>query len=114
LTFTVTDWPGFSVSGNEAPDTAKAEPLMVAELMVTGAVPEDVSVSGRVVAELIVTSPKLRLAALSVNCGLVAALPVPVRLTTAGLLLDELLSTVNRPDTGPVVVGSNCRSNVTD
>ena len=102
------------MTGNVVPATAKPAPLTVAELMVTGAVPEEVSVSGRVVVELTVTFPKLRVAALRLSCGLVAALPVPLRLTTALLLDAELLRTVNWPDAGPIVAGSNCRSNVTD
>ena len=80
----------------------------------TGAVPVEVSVSGSVEAELTVTSPNVKLAALRVNCGLVAALPVPLRFTTAVLLVDELLWIVNCPDAGPVAVGSNCTLSVTD
>jgi hypothetical protein len=38
-----------------------------------------------------VTLPKLRLAVLTVNCGLVAAMPVPLRATTEVLPLDESL-----------------------
>ena len=73
------------------PDTEKPVPLAVAELMVTGAVPVEVKVRGCVDAVFTVTSPNVRLAALSVNCGLVAAVPVPLRLTTAVPLVDELL-----------------------
>ena len=90
-TFSVTDWLGFKVTGNVAPDTVKPAPLSVAELMVTGAVPVEVNVTGCVDAVFTVTSPNVRLAALIVNCGLNAAVPVPLRLTTAVLLVDELL-----------------------
>ena len=113
-TFSVTDCPGFKVTGNVAPDTVKTVPPVVAELMVTGAVPVEVNVTGCVDAVFTVTSPNVRLAALSVNCGLAAAVPVPLRLTTAVLLVDELLWMVNWPDAAPVVVGSNCTFNVTD
>jgi hypothetical protein len=60
-------------------------------LIVTGAVPVEVSVTGCFDAVLTVTSPNVRLAALSVSCGLVAAVPVPVRFTMAVLLVDESL-----------------------
>jgi hypothetical protein len=49
------------------PDTVKPVPLVVAELMVTGAVPVEVNVKGCVDAVFTVTSPNVRLAALSVN-----------------------------------------------
>ena len=74
-----------------APDIVKPAPLSVAELIVTGAVPVEVSVTGCVDAVFTVTLPNVRLAALTVNCGLGAAVPVPLRLTTAVLLVDELL-----------------------
>ena len=46
----------------------KPVPLSVAELMVTGAVPVEVSVTGSVEAVFTVTLPNARLAALIVNC----------------------------------------------
>ena len=79
------------MTGNVAPDIVNPVPLSVAELMVTGAVPVEVNVTGCVDAVFTVTSPNVRLAALIVNCGLNAAVPVPLRLTTAVLLVDELL-----------------------
>ena len=96
-TFSVTDWPGFKVTGNVAPDTVNPVPLNAAELMVTGAVPVEVNVTGCVDAVFTVTSPNVRLAALIVNCGLDTAVPVPLRLTTAVLLVDELLWIVSCP-----------------
>ena len=113
-TFSVTDWPGFKVTGNVPPDIVKPVPVNAAELMVTGAVPVEVNVTGCVDAVFSVTLPNIRLTALSVNCGLAAAVPVPPRLTTAVLLVDESLWIVNCPDAAPVVVGSNCTFNVTD
>ena len=113
-TFSVTDWPGFKVTGNVAPDTVKTVPLVVAELTVTGAVPVEVNVTGCVDAVFTVTSPNVRLAALSVNCGLTTAVPVPLRLTTAVLLVDESLWIVSWPDAAPVTAGSNCTFSVTD
>jgi hypothetical protein len=97
-----------------APDTVKPAPLGVSELIVTGAVPVEVSVSGSVEAEFTVTLPNVKLAALRVNCGLVAALPVPLKFTTAVLLVDELLWIVNCPDAVPAAGGSNCTLSVTD
>ena len=90
-TFRVTDCPGFKVTGNVAPETVKPVPAKISELMVTGAVPLELSVTGCVDAVFSVTSPNIRLTALSVNCGLVAAVPVPLRLTTAVLLVEESL-----------------------
>jgi hypothetical protein len=113
-TFSVTDWVGFKVTGNVAPDIVKPVPVRVPELMVTGAVPLEVNVRGSVVGVFTVTSPNARLAALTVNCGLATAVPVPLRLTTAVLLVDESLWIVSCPVAAPVVVGSNCTFSVTD
>ena len=66
-TFSVTDWVGFKVTGNVAPDIVKPVPLNVAELMVTGAVPVEVSVTGSVEAVFTVTFPNAKLAGLIVN-----------------------------------------------
>ena len=64
-------------------------------MMVTGAVPVEVKVRGCVDAVFTVTLPNVKLAALNVNCGLdtavSVAMPVPLRLTTAVLLVDESL-----------------------
>jgi hypothetical protein len=67
---------------------------MVAELIVTGAVPVEVNVSDCVVAVFTVTLPKLRLAVLTANCGLGAAVLVPLRVTCALEPVDESLSIV--------------------
>ncbi len=72
-TSTVADCPGFSVTGKVAPVIVKPAPEAVAELMVTAAVPDEVSVTGCGVALLlIVTSPNDRLLVLSVSCGVEA------------------------------------------
>ena len=102
------------MTGNVAPDIVKPVPVSAAELMVTGDVPVEVSVTGCVDGVFSVTLPNIRLTALSVNCGLVAAVPVPLRLTTAVLLVDESLWIVNWPNAAPVAVGSNCTFSVTD
>src|SRR5207253_2096056 len=90
-TCNVTAWLGFSVTGTLPPTIVKPAPVMAAELTVTCAVPVDVSVNDWVVAVFTVTLPKLKVAALMVNCGLGAAMLVPLRATTAVLALDELL-----------------------
>ena len=64
---------------------------MVAEFTVTGDVPDEVNVKDCVVAVFTVTLPKLKLVALTVNCGFGAAVPVPPRVTTIVLPDDELL-----------------------
>ena len=69
----------------------KPTPVMAAELIVTGAVPVDVNVSDCVVAVFTVTLPKLKVAALTVNCGLGADVLVPLRATCAVESVDESL-----------------------
>ena len=76
-------------------------------MTVTGDVPVDVSVNDCIVAVFIVTLAKLRLAALTVSCGLVAAMPVPLRATTDGLPFEESLLIMICPLAAPVVVGLN-------
>jgi hypothetical protein len=81
---------GFRVTGKLAPEMVKPVPLMVTALMVTGAVPVEVSVRGCVDEEPTVTLPKLRLAGLTVSCGVVAAAsPVPLRLIAAEPFIKE-------------------------
>ena len=79
------------MTGKVAADIVKPVPLSVAELMVTGAVPVEVNVTGSVDAVFTVTLPNAKLAGLMVNCGLATTVPVPLRLTTAVLLVDESL-----------------------
>jgi hypothetical protein len=64
---------------------------MVAELIVTGDVPVDANVSDWVVDVFTVTLPKLKLPALTINCGLGAAVLVPPRVTCALEPVDESL-----------------------
>jgi hypothetical protein len=90
-TCNVIDCVGFNVAGKLPPTIVKPAPLIVAELTVTGEVPVDVNVNDCVVAVFSVTLPKLRLAALTVNCGLGAVVLVPLRVTRFVLPLDELL-----------------------
>jgi hypothetical protein len=63
---------GFKVTGKVAPDIVKPVPDNVAALMVTGAVPLEVSVTGNVVGVFTVTLPNARLAGLMVNVGTAA------------------------------------------
>jgi hypothetical protein len=109
----VAAWPGFNVSGSVAPKMVKPPPVSIAALIVTGAVPVDVNVTGCVEAEFTVTFPNVKFAELIVNCGLGAAVPRPLRLTTAVLLVEELLWMVSWPAAGPVVDGSNWTLSVT-
>ena len=44
-TITVTDWPGFSVTGKLPPEIVKPVPVSVTELIVSACVPDDVSVT---------------------------------------------------------------------
>jgi hypothetical protein len=113
-TCNVMDWVGFNVAGKLLPTIVKPAPVIVAELTVTGAVPVDVKVSDCVVAEFTVTLPKLRLAALTANCGVSAAVLVPLKATTAVPPVEELLAIVSCPLALPVAVGANCTCNVID
>ena len=113
-TCSVIDCVGFRVTGKLPATIAKPAPVMAAELTVTGAVPVEVSVNDCAVAVFTVTLPKLRLAALIVNCGLGAAVLVPLKATTAVLPLDELLLIVICPLAAPVAVGRYCTCSVID
>jgi hypothetical protein len=113
-TCSVIDCVGFSVTGELPPTIVKPVPVIAAELTVTGEVPVDVSVNDCVVAVFFVTLPKLKVAALIVNCGLGAAVLVPLKATTAVLPLDELLLIVICPLAAPVAVGRYCTCSVID
>src|ERR1700723_2239301 len=63
---------GFKVTGKVAPDIVKPVPLNDAELMVTGAVPVEVNITGSADGVLTVTLPKARLSGLIVNVGTAA------------------------------------------
>jgi hypothetical protein len=91
----------------------KPAPAIEVALMVTGEVPDDVSVTDRVVEVFTVMLPKLRLVALTVNCGF-AATPVPLNATAAVLPLVELLLIVSCPVAVPAAVGRNCSCKVID
>jgi hypothetical protein len=110
----VTDWFGLSVTGRVPATMLKPAPAIEAEFTVTAEVPDDVSVTEAFAEEFTVTLPKLRVEALSVNCGLAAAVPVPVRATVAVLPFVELLLMVSFPVAAPATVGRNCSCRVTD
>jgi hypothetical protein len=90
-TCSVTVWVGFNVTGRLLPTIVKPVPVIAAELTVTGAVPVEVSVNDCIVAVFTVTLPKLKVAVLTVNCGLGAAALVPLRVTCAVEPVDESL-----------------------
>jgi hypothetical protein len=91
----------------------KPVPATEAELTVTGAVPEEESVIACVDEEFTATLPKFKELALRLNCGVVAAAPVPLNDTVFVPLLDELLI-VNLPETDPAVLGANFTVRVSD
>jgi hypothetical protein len=113
-TCNVIDCVGFKVAGRFPPTIAKPTPVIVAELTVTGEVPVEVKVSDCVVEVFTVTLPKLRLAALTANCGLGAAVLVPLRVTCTVDPVDESLTIVIWPLADPVAVGRNCTCSVID
>jgi len=113
-TCSVIDSVGFSVAGRPPPTIVKPAPTIVAEFTVTGAVPLEVSVNDWFVVVFTVTLPKLKVAALTLSCGLSAAVLVPLSATTAVLPVDESLLMVSWPLTVPVDGGSNCTWRVID
>ena len=60
------------MTGKVAPDIVKPVPVNVAELMVTGAVPLELSVTGSVVGVFTVTLPNAKLAGLMLSVGTAA------------------------------------------
>jgi hypothetical protein len=113
-TCNVIDCVGFSVAGRFPPTIVKPAPVIIAEFTVTGEVPVDVNVIDCLVAAFTVTLPKLKLAELSVNCGLGAAVLVPLRVTCAVEPVDESLLIVICPPAVPITIGRNCTCNVID
>ncbi len=69
--------------------------MIAAELIVTGDVPVEVNVSDCVVAVFTVTLPKLKVAALTANCGLGAGVLVPPKVTWVVDPVDESLVIVS-------------------
>ena len=106
-TCSVTVAVGFNVTGKLPPTIVKPAPVIAAEFTVTAAVPVEVSVNDCVVEVFTVTLPKFKLAALTVSCGMRAAVPVPLRFTTELPPVDELLLIVICPVSAPVAVGRN-------
>ena len=101
--------------GKVAPAIVNPVPVSVAEFMVIGPVPEEVSVSTLVDAVFSVTLPKARALVLSVNCGVAGALPVPLRETVVVLLLPEALLYIEIvPLARPAEVGSKLTWRVID
>src|SRR6202034_2573227 len=100
---------GFSVSGKLAPEILKAPPSRVALVMVSGAVPDEVSLTTFVVDESRVRPPKVTLVALSVSAGTPTA--VPTRLIAA-VPREVLVFRVSVPVFGPAACGSNLISRV--
>jgi hypothetical protein len=113
-TCNVIDCVGFNVAGKLPPTIVKPAPVIAAELTVTGDVPVDVNVNDWVVDVFTVTLPKLRLAVLTANCGLGAAVLVPLRATTVVEPVDESLLIVICPLAAPADVGRYCTCNVID
>jgi hypothetical protein len=113
-TFKVTDWFGFSVTGRVAPESLKLAPLKVAVLIVRGAVPDEVKVNGSVAVEFTATLPNESELALTVSCGEVTTVPVPLSWTTAVEPLEELLVIVSCPVVCPAAPGLNRTFSVTD
>ena len=102
FTLKVTDWVGFSVTGKVAPDIVNPVPVNAAELMVRGAVPVEVNVTGSVDAVFTVTLPNARLAGLMVNVGTAAfncrtklretPPALPVRVTACAVVTEDTVA----------------------
>lgn len=91
------------MAGNVPPVMENPAPLIVAELMVTAPVPEEVRVSASVDVVFRFTFPNARAPLLTVNWGVV---PVPLRDTVAVVPLDELLEMLSVPLADPATVGA--------
>ena len=87
--------PGLREIGKLPPTMEKPVPATVAEETVTADVPADVSVTDSVIEDPTATVPKLKLVALSVSFGLVAADPVPLSVIPEEAPVVELLLIVN-------------------
>jgi hypothetical protein len=113
-TFTVAVCEAFRVNGKLPPMMEKPAPVMAAELTVTAELPDEVSVNDSVAEEASATLPKLNDVALTVNCGVPAVVPVPLREMTAVAPLAELLLIVSLPVAAPVAVGVYLTCSVRD
>jgi hypothetical protein len=71
-TVSVSAWPGLSVAGRAALESVKPVPVSVTPLIVTGAVPVEVKVTGCVAEVLTTTLPNGTLAALMLSVGTAA------------------------------------------
>lgn len=92
----------------------KPAPVIVAELTVSAAVPVDFNVSACDVAVPTGSDANVRVIALNVNCGVAAAVLVPLSETSVVAPLLELLLSFSCPVSDPVVVGANSISSVID
>ena len=110
----VSDCVGFNVAGRFPPTMAKPAPVIAAELTTTGAVPVEVRVRDCVVVVFTVTLPKLKLPALTVNCGFAAAVLVPLSATTITFSAEESLFIASCPLAEPVARGLNRTCSVKD
>jgi hypothetical protein len=88
LMVSVATWPGLSVTGNPTPASPNPVPATDAPLIVSAAVPEEVSVTVFVVAVFRAMLPNATLAALTVSAGAVVPAVEGVNLTVT--LLDTL------------------------
>jgi hypothetical protein len=98
-----------SISGKVAPETLKPVPVTLAEFTFTGAVPLEVSVTGKIEVDPTATLPKLRLPGLTVSVGVgeVVPVPVPLKLTIAVGFVEDVLLIVSAPVAAPAVAGAN-------
>ena len=93
------------MTGNVAPGIANPLPAIATELIVTGAVPDEVSVSVWVEAVFSVTLPNSSEVALAVNCDVEGVVPVPLSETVAVPPLEAVLDIVMAPVATPATVG---------
>ena len=92
-----------------APETEKASPEIAAEFTVTGVVPVEVRFTPCHAGEPTFTLFHDRLAGLTLRAAVVVApVAVPLSLTTAVGLDEELLEIASWPFMVPAVVGRNC------
>jgi hypothetical protein len=98
--------PGDKVFGKPVAPKVNPVPVIAAELTVTAAVPEEVSVTANDFVAASLTLPKASVVALRVSCDVVAT-PIPVSAIVEVVPEAALLVIVILPVTAPAVLGAN-------
>ena len=114
FTYAVAVWPGDRVTGSVALlEAVKPAPVTPSDVIVTGNVPVDVTITDWVEDEPKLTFPKASAVALTLKLDV--PVPLPLRLTTfLGFALLSLLEMVICPVAAPALVGAKATLSVAD